>query len=31
MSELFIEINDEKTKTLNRLLELDRKLESGEI
>lgn len=31
MSELFIEINDEKTKTLNRSLELDRKLESGEI
>ena len=31
LGETFIEINDKKTETLDRLLELDRKLQSGEI
>ena len=31
LGETFIEINDKKTETLDRLLELDHKLESGEF
>ena len=31
LGEIFVDIDDEETKTLDKLLDIDRKLASGEI